>query len=110
MKYWKDTDIEHIEYEEGGCTLPHNKPASIATSDTMRVETEIIPNTAQVRKYVNSYTFEMDEGMCVDVERRIWRGNSPMHLEVIFVPLSAFGYDKEPNNHDVAFDDAMKII
>jgi len=109
VKYWKDTDVEHIDYVEGSRTLPHGKPASIAISDTTRIETEIIPNTTQIRKYVDANTFNMVEGMCVDVERRIWRDERPMHCEVIFVPLLAVGYDEEPMSY-TNFEHAMEIV
>jgi len=109
MKYWKGTDIQHIKYEEGCRILPCGKPASIVTSETMRIETEIVPNTAQIRKYVDADTFNMVEGLCVDIEIRKSYNNGKGVDSVIFVPLEAMGYEKEPAAHS-DFDYAMEIV
>lgn len=110
MKYWKDEDVEHIDYAEGCRVLPHNHPAAIATSDNMRVEVEIVPNTIEVRNFVDPRDFEMTTGKCVQVERRRWRNGGQMFSEVFWVPLHAMGYDKEPDNSAAAFDVAMEIV
>lgn len=90
--------------------MPRGKPASIATNDVnMRIETEIVPGTSKIRKYLDNHTFEMLQGLCVKVERRVWRASAPMYTEVIYVPLHVMGYEKEPDNYS-AFENAMKVI
>lgn len=109
MKYWKDSDIQHIKYEEGGRILPYKYPASITTSNTRRIEMEIIPGTSEVREHISPHTFEMEKGMCVKMERRTWRNNNPMFTEVFWVPIDVLGYDEEPDNY-ASYELAMEII
>jgi len=110
MKYWDDTEIERLDYEEGCRILPYKHPASIVVSDTTWIENEIVPNTAQVREYLSPHTFELTTDVCVQVEGRRWRKGYGMQCDVIWVPLKILGYDKEPNNDAAAFDEAMKIV
>jgi hypothetical protein len=110
MKYWDDTEIERFDYEEGCRVLPYKHPASIVVSDDRWIETEIVPNTSEIRDVVSPYTFEVESCMCVQVERRIKRNNDNMFCEIFWVPLETMGYDKEPNNNGAAFDEAMKIV
>ncbi len=111
MKYWNDNEIQYIEYEEGGRTLPFKNPASITESNFTRIETEIIPGTEKVRKYVCVQTFDMKEGLCVEMERRIRRGaNNGFFIEQFYAPLSELGYNKEPTSAFSNFSRAMLIV
>ncbi len=110
MKYWCDSEIEHIVYTEGARSLPYEYPAAIIMDDNNYIEVEIVPGTCGNREYICSNTFETMNGVCIEMERRIWRGNGGMFVEFMFVPLEVLGYDDEPIGSLQAFDNAMSII
>lgn len=110
MKYWNDNEIQYIEYEEGGRVLPFKHPASIAESSSTFIEVEIIPGTEKMREYMDT-DFELKEGLCVDVERRMRRNGKPgLFIEQFHVPLQNLGYDEEPTNDFSKFTRAMEIV
>jgi len=114
MKYWKDSEIQYITCGEGERMTPYKHPASKVTKilpsgETILVEIEIIPNTSEIREYINYNTFEAEHDLCVKVERRRIREGVLHYEEQFWIPLSHLGYKKEPYNSKT-FDEAMKII
>ncbi len=110
MKNWCDSEIEHIDYAEGGRALPYQYPSAIIKDDNTYMEVEIVPGTAGEREYFCSAIFETKVGLCIELERRIWRGNSGMFSEFFFVALETLGYDEEPVGALQSFDNAMDIL
>lgn len=114
MKYWKDNEIEYMTCEEGQRITPYKHPASkvtkiLSTGEKSFIEVEIIPNTSEIRNYIDAKTYEYGYCLCVMVERRKWQNNGRYFEETFWIPLSDLGYEKEPYNSK-AFDEAMKII
>lgn len=109
MKYWKDTEVEYLQYSECGRISPFGHPAAISIGDGIRTEVEIIPNTSEMRDYLSPDTFEKTMTLCVQVEARRWRDGYEMQKIVQWVTLEGLGYDKEPDNY-LAFDEAMEIL
>lgn len=114
MKYWKDSEIQKIDCEEGQGALPYNHPASkvtkmLSTGEVTIMEIEIIPNTAEIRNHIDWNTFETEHTLCVKMERRQWRADGRYYEEWQWVPLQLLGYKEEPCSSK-SFDEAMKII
>jgi len=110
MKYWKESEAEHLLYNEGGRVAPYKYPASIVTHNGLTVgEYEIIPNTTEVKKVIDPATFEDYTTLCVKMEYRKWREDGREFTIQSWVPLKSLGYDKEPYS-SIAFDEAMKIV
>ncbi len=114
MKYWKNTEIEHMTCEEGQRIIPYKYPASkvtktLSTGEKTFVEIEIIPNTLEIRDYVDYRIFDSTYGLCTMVEHRQHRADGRYYEEQFFVPLGLLGYTKAPCSSK-SFDDAMKTV
>ncbi len=114
MKYWNDSEAEHIQYKEGTRIMPYKHPASVVSGYThygkpVQLELELVPNTAEVRDVVSYTTFETEYRLCVKVERRRWQENGELISDFTWIPLDELGYDKEPISSR-RFDEAMKIL